>query len=178
VTVSRSGALLGLLAAGIGLAALAGMSAEPERKGVTVPPPEPPPLQLSPKGRYLTPFERAIMSRYFKPEVLNATRLWFGRPPSSFPQEGDVEAGVTTEALTTKDGIYFRFENHELHTPEEFALLAHELVHVEQFMGGPIPSEQKAPNEVVAQRMQIAVKKDLDENLGSLFDGWQGVRYA
>jgi hypothetical protein len=118
------------------------------------------------------------MSRYFKPEVLDAAVLWFGRPASSFPQEGDAETGTVTEALATKNGIYFRFENHEIQTPEELALLAHELVHLEQFMRGPIPAEDKAPNDVVAQRMQIAVKKDLDQGLSALMDGWQGPRYA
>lgn len=172
---SKASLLLGLAALGVGLAVLASGTKETERKGTTL---EPPPLTRTPKGRILTPFEKSVMGRYFKPEVLNAAVLWFGRPASALKQEDDAETGTVTEAVTTKDGIYFKFENHELQTPEDLALLAHELVHVEQFIAGPIPAEQKAPNEVVAQRMQIAVKKDLDGSLTALMDGWQGPRFA
>lgn len=167
-------ALLVFAALGVGLVVMSSKT-EPERKGVTL---EPPPFTRTPKGRTLTPFEKSVMGRYFKPEVLNAAVLWFGRPASALAQEDDAETGTKTEAVATREGIYFKFENHELQTPEDLALLAHELVHVDQFMAGPISADQKAPNEVVAQRMQIAVKKDLDGTLTALMDGWQGPRFA
>jgi len=169
-------ALFGLAALGAGIALLAS-SREPTRRGVTVLPPRPP-ITLTPMGRMLTPFEREVMLRYFKPETLDRTKLWFGRPSSSFAQEGDVDSGVRTVALATSNGIYFRFDNHELQNAEELALLAHEISHIEQFLEGAVTPEKKDANEIRAYQMQIAVKKDLDASLDDLKAEWQGARYA
>lgn len=184
--MNKNAFLLGAVAIGVlGLAMAGGSKAPapgPSPKG-PVPPPvrpvptTPPPLTLTPKGRYLTPFERFVMGRYFPVETLNAAKLWFGRPKSSFTQETDSENGVTTEAVATKNGIYFQFENHELASPYELALLAHELVHVEQFRSdttSPVQSE----NEVRAYQMQIAVKQDTENVLDGLKEQWDGARYS
>lgn len=176
--MGKSRALLGLAALGIGLALFTSQKPkEPERKGVTEPPLEPPPLTLSPKGRHLTAFERFVMERYFNQQTLNAARLWFGRPPSALSQETDKEEGVTTESVTKGPDIYFRFENHEISKPDELALLAHELVHVEQNVTG-IRSSDSSENEVRAYQMQISVKADTDRVLDDLKSRWQGARYA
>ena len=136
----------------------------------------PPPITLSPKGRFMTAFEKFVMSRYFSDAVLSSVKLWFGRPASSFKQETDSEEGVTTDSLTTKDGIYFRFENHELESPHELALLGHELVHWQGFFEGHPGTG--SDTEVRAYQTQIAVKQDLDGILAGLKEQWAGARYA
>ncbi len=119
----------------------------------------PPPITLNPGGRYATPFERYALRDYFDPPVFDYAKLWFGRPASSFTQEGDVEKGIITEALTTKDGIYFRAPNHEMNTAEDFALLAHELVHARQFLDGS--RKGTSIDEVPAYQTQVSVLRSL-----------------
>lgn len=164
----------------IGLAILGGgalvlLAKEGIRTGTTVPPKAPPPYTLSPQGRYLTDFEKYVLNTLpyafpFKGS-LNSARLWFERPQSALVQTNDAEQHVTTQALTTKDGIFFPLPNHEFATAKEFALLAHELIHWYQFSSGNM-SRDPAENELPAYQAQIAAKEYLDEFMGQIADAW------
>ncbi len=123
--------------------------------------PPPPPITLTPGGRYMTPFERYALRSYFDPKVFDYAKLWFGRPASSFTQEGDAEKGLITEALTTNNGIYFRAPNHEMNSAEDFALLAHELVHAGQHLDGTAATKTSAEKEFPAYQTQTWVLREL-----------------
>lgn len=145
------------------------------RPGTTSTVKAPPPYTISPKGRYLTEFERYVLGRLpydfpFK-GILDSAKLWFERPKSSFVMPNDAANHVTTEALTTKDGLYFPFANREFATPKEFALLAHELTHWYQFSSGKM-SQDSAENELPAYQNQIAAKEYLDDSFGDLVWSW------
>ena len=173
----KSAALvLTALAAGVFLLSGGGNSPAPSSQEPRTRPV--PPLTLTPGGRVLTDYERYVLEHYFDAKVLDAAKLWFGRPASSFTQLGDAEQGILTESVTTKNGIYFRFANHEFDTPEEFALLAHELVHVREHVEND-PNLGTDAAEVLAYQTQIAVKRDLDKTLTTMRSAWDGAkRYA
>ncbi len=173
----------GLVAAGV-VGALVGLSrrarAEPALEhgdellpsdeqpiGPVHPIPAAPPLTLAPGGRYMTAFERYALKGFLPERAFDTAKLWFGRPRSSFTQERDAEQGLTTLGITTRDGIFFTWPNHELETGEELAILAHELVHWIQHSEGKL-SPIAAENEYPAYQMQLGVEHYLGAHLYEL----------
>jgi len=128
-----------------------------------------PPITLPPNGRQLTKVEKFVLEPFIgkgfiSRKGIDTAIIYFVEDIQLLPLNGmRIGKDLVVEAVTTEDGIYFPFKNHEFNTAREYALLAHELVHWSQYLKNG-KMDGHCSKELPAYQLQIAVWQYLEND--------------
>jgi RHS repeat-associated protein len=112
----------------------------------------------------LTDSQKQYLQPYIPEQDLNNANVHTGEMPWYAPE--------WATAITRDNDIYFRDKNQKFETPDDMALLGHELVHVGQYRNGMNDLEyllngyEENPYEKPAYDLQDRIMKDLRKTYG------------